>query len=139
MIMEEQNQNKNQNDFENRAFETLNKSQDDFEKQISFIGAGSLGLSFLFIEKIVKLDTSCSKWLLISGWCFLASTLFLNLISHHLSARYNFKAIEKSQNNCDHFSYQKKTNKIINCVNFVTLILLILGISFILIFSSINI
>lgn len=124
-------------EYQKSLSDTLSKSQDDFEKQLSFISAGALGLSMLFIEKIVPLKTACHKWLLITGWSLLAITLFSNLVSHFLSAQLNYKTLLECQNGTE-IKHAKRT-KWITSINIGTIITLILGIFFILIFSSINI
>ncbi len=49
--------------------ETFHKSQDIFEKQLSYISAGALGLSVGFIKHIVNpIKDSSHKWMLLSGW-----------------------------------------------------------------------
>ncbi|WP_126244379.1 hypothetical protein [Chitinophaga rhizosphaerae] len=124
-------------DYQKSLSDTLTKSQDDFEKQLSFISAGALGLSMLFIEKIVPLSTACNKWLLKSGWILLAITLFSNLFSHFLSAQYNYKTLIEYQ--CGSETKHAKRTRWITLINVGTIITLILGILSILIFSSINI
>lgn len=127
------------NEYEKQVFETLNKSQDDFEKQLSYISAGSLGLSMIFIEKIVTLNNAHSKWLLITSWILLATTLFINLISHLVSSHYNYKILDDVQKRIDTKLSVVKFNCVINTLNLVTVITLILGMLFLIIFSSINI
>lgn len=124
-------------EYQKDLLDTVNKSQDDFEKQLSFISAGALGLSMLFIEKIVPLSTACHKWLLITGWILLAITLFSNLVSHFLSSQYSYKTLLEYQNGTE--TKHSKRTKWITVINIGTIITLILGILFILIFSSINI
>lgn len=128
-----------ENEFEKQVFETLGKSQDDFEKQLSYISAGALGLSMLFIEKIVPLAKAHSKWLLICGWCFLAATLFINLISHLVSSNYNYRVLADVQKGIDTTITTTKFNCVINTLNIISIITLILGMLAIVIFSSINI
>jgi uncharacterized membrane protein len=124
----------------NKFDETRNKSEDDFEKSLTLISAGSLGLSMAFIEKIVTIDDSTNVWTLITGWVFLALTLFLNLISHLISSYYS--RISQEEFDAKHKDLNKnidKRNKNITRINWLTVILLIIGISFIVIFASINI
>lgn len=47
------------------------KSDDDFEKYITFISSGALIITLTFVEKISPLDHSVYKWIIISGWGFL--------------------------------------------------------------------
>ena len=117
------------------------KSDDDFEKYITFIASGSLGLTLTFIDKISPLKQSIGIWVIIVGWIFLASTLFINLLSHFLSSRYNEKTIQDLD---DEINYDDlidnidKRNKIVSNLNLASIILLGLGILFILIFTALN-
>lgn len=124
-------------DYQKSLSDTVNKSQDDFEKQLSFISAGALGLSMLFIEKLVPLQSATNKPLLIIGWVLLAITLFANLISHLLSAQYNYKTLVEYQEN-EETRHHDRTKWIIR-INWGTIFTLITGILLILIFTSINI
>src|SRR5688500_4917696 len=77
---------KDDDDYKKALYDIMGKSQDDFEKQLSFISAGALGLSLIFTEKIVKdISKADLKCLLVAGWILLAVTLFINLISHLLA------------------------------------------------------
>ncbi|PQJ77513.1 hypothetical protein [Polaribacter glomeratus] len=89
--------------------EQKSKSDDDFEKYITFIAAGGLGLTLTFIDKISPLHTSICVWLIVMGWFMLASTLFINLLSHYLSSRFNEKTV---QNIDDTLSYEELINNI---------------------------
>jgi hypothetical protein len=117
------------------------KSDDDFEKYITFIASGSLGLTLTFIDKISPLKQSIGIWIIIVGWLFLASTLFINLLSHFLSSRYNEKTIQDLD---DEINYDDlidnidKRNKIVSNLNLASIILLGIGILFILIFTALN-
>jgi hypothetical protein len=117
------------------------KSDDDFEKYITFIASGSLGLTLTFIDKISPLKQSIGIWVIIVGWVFLACTLFINLLSHFLSSRYNEKTIQDLD---DEIKYDElinnidKRNKLVSRLNISSIILLGLGIFFILIFTALN-
>jgi hypothetical protein len=121
--------------------EQKRKSDDDFEKYITFIAAGGLGLTLTFIDKISPLKISIGVWLIAIGWFMLASTLFINLLSHYLSSRFNEKTIQDID---DALSYQKLINNIdtrnkkISNLNLTSIILLGLGILLILIFTTVN-
>jgi hypothetical protein len=104
------------------------KSDDDFEKNITFISAGALGISMTFIEKIVNLPKAIHLWIIITAWGFLTLTLLANLLSHYLSSCYHLKAIEE---------YDAR-NKKITRLNLSTIFTLILGIILLIIFLSIN-
>lgn len=117
------------------------KSDDDFEKYITFIASGSLGLTLTFIDKISPLKQSIGIWVIIVGWMFLASTLFVNLLSHFLSSRHNEKTIQDLDDEIKYdelISNINKRNKIVSNLNLASIILLGLGILFILIFTALN-
>lgn len=115
------------------------KSEDDFEKNITYISAGTLVLSLTFIEKIVTIKGSQLIWALITSWILLALTLLLNLISHQVSSWYHDKTLDE----CD-----KKDDKVENNVlrrnskmrnfNTTTIGFLILGIFFLILYCSKN-
>jgi hypothetical protein len=117
------------------------KSDDDFEKYITFIASGSLALTLTFIDKISPLKQSTGIWIIVLGWFLLAATLFINLLSHYLSSRYSEKTIQDID---DDLCYEDvvigitKRNKIISNLNLWSIILLGLGISFVLIFTTVN-
>lgn len=123
------------------VLEQKSKSDEDFEKYITFIAAGALGLTVTFIDKISPLKESVWIWSIIMGWFCLAVTLFVNLYSHYRSSKNNEKAIHDIDEN---LLYEvlveniKKRNKTISRLNLSSIILLGLGIFFILLFTSIN-
>ncbi|POY34704.1 hypothetical protein C3K47_18900 [Solitalea longa] len=116
------------------------KSQETFEKQLSYISAGALGASMLFIEKIVK-DISLShlKWMLCASWFFLGLTLVVNLISHLLSARNTYKTIQDIDNEEYDATKASRRNQFITNVNYGTVGTFLLGIIFLILFVTINI
>ncbi len=117
------------------------KSDDDFEKYITFIASGSLGLTITFIDKISPLKESIYIWVIVMGWLFLASTLFINLLSHFLSSKYNEKTVQDLDEDIKYktlINNIDKRNKIVSNLNLSSIILLGLGILSILIFTTIN-
>ena len=117
------------------------KSDDDFEKYITFIASGSLGLTLTFIDKISPLKESIFIWVIVLGWFSLAVTLFVNLLSHYISSANNTKAIQDID---DDLSYDElvgnidRRNKIVSRLNIISIISLGFGITCILIFTTIN-
>jgi len=73
-------------------------SQNDYEKNIIYITAGTLVLSMTFIEKISPLATALSIWMIVTSWSFLALSLAVNLFSHWYSA-YLATKLQKLLNN----------------------------------------
>ncbi len=115
------------------------KGDDDYEKNITYISAGTLVLSLTFIEKIVNLNTSKFVWTLIISWLLLALTLLVNLISHQLSSFYHEKTIwDFDANDPKLESKITKRNKIIRRINWGTTFSLTIGILFLILFCSKN-
>lgn len=115
------------------------KSDDDFEKNITYISAGALGLSMTFIEKIINIPKAICFYLLIIAWGLLTITLLVNLLSHYLSSYYLELATEEFDNNDKNTNANiDRRNKRLRRINIGTIITLILGIIFLIIFLSIN-
>ena len=127
-------------------FNTIEKTEDDFEKKITQISAGALALSITFIDKIVDLSKAEYFWILITGWILLAFTLSINLISIIVSRKLNLKTVD-DYDNFDNkeiteeelIQKVKKRNQIISNLDIISLAKLLLGIFMIVIFSSLNI
>lgn len=125
--------------------EIINKSNEHFEKQLSFISGGALALSFIVIEKVLKdfFDTDC-KWLLVAGWILLMLTLLLNLFSHKKAIEYHGKSYENINDHLadtkvkyDYEGIVRRNNKI-DRMNSLSLILLSLGLFSLILYTSIN-
>jgi len=123
------------------VLEQKSKSDDDFEKYITFIASGALGLTITFIDKISPLNESIVIWVIATGWVLLALTLFINLLSHFLSSKYNEQTVQDID---DEIEYEvlinriDSRNKTISRLNLSSIILLGLGIISILIYTIIN-
>lgn len=128
------------NEFKHSVQDTLQKSQDDFEKQLSFIGAGALGLSMLLIDKVVKnFANADNKWILIGSWIFLGLTLIINLLSHLIGAHFYYKNINEIQEERYDQLASVKRNSIITRLNITTVVTLIIGLIFLITFISTNV
>ncbi|MEO8794267.1 MAG: hypothetical protein ABI390_02310 [Daejeonella sp.] len=115
------------------------KSQDSFEKQLSYLSAGALGLSILFIEKTVTdISTSTFKFFLAGSWILLAITLVVNLISHSISARNSYKTINDIETDKYDSEKAEKRIKQVNKINNLTITTFLLGILALIIFVIIN-
>lgn len=121
--------------------ERLNKNEDDFDKKILYIGAGALLLSLTLLEKIIQFEKSTGLWILITGWIFIVVSILLNLASHQVSAYYinqTQKEVVQDLSDIERDEKNEKRNWVIRGINICSLGLLIFGISFILIFASVN-
>jgi hypothetical protein len=81
--------------YKEELTKVLDKSQDTFEKQLSYISAGALAISMTFIKDVVKFDNAEDKQLIIVGWVLLVLTLLVNFISHLISSNFINKAIDE--------------------------------------------
>lgn len=116
------------------------KSQDMFEKQLSYISAGSLALSMGFIKDIIKdIHKATERWSLNLGWFFLGLTLLLNLISHIVASKQFGAIIKDIDENCYAQPTAFKRINRISILNMVSIGFLVLGIFSIIYFTSINI
>lgn len=119
--------------------EVASKSQDSFEKQLSFISSGAIGLSIIFLEKLVKDESIAkNKWVIEIGWLLLSATLLINLISHLITTGYNFKTVKEIDRRTFNYEKVEMRRKKINTINILSSIMLFLGILLIIIFVSIN-
>jgi hypothetical protein len=77
-------------DDQMRRWETFNKTSAEmdarFDRSLFTIAAGSFGLSFAFIEKIVPLATASTPHLLVLAWACFALCLIIIVSGHLLSA-----------------------------------------------------
>jgi hypothetical protein len=97
MTAEERNGKRYEASKENIAKNTAAKwAVNDFsDKWLITLSAGSFGLSFAFIEKLVPLSTAIDKPLLIAAWACFAVVIILELIAFDvISYRYD-RAIER--------------------------------------------
>lgn len=126
--------------YRKELIELLHKSQDAFEKQLSYISAGALALSIGFIKDVVKnLPKAEVKWLLALGWILLGMTLLINLTSHIIAAKHHNETIEETFAP-ESWNQETVTNryKWVQRINWASLISLIVGIFFITTFIIIN-
>jgi len=138
--MEEQQPDDYFADFKESLESILEKSQDDFEKQLIYISGGALSISMFFIEKVIKdLHQASNKWLLITSWFLFGVTLFVNLFSHFLAGNSVYKTL--SEINCDDYDKSRadKRNQTISTINISTLCSLGLGVLLLILFITINI
>ena len=77
--------------------------------------------------------------LFILSWLILGGTLIVNLVSHLLSARNNYKTMSEIDN--DLYSFEKVNGRIriINFLNWTTIVMLLIGILLFIFFVLFNI
>jgi hypothetical protein len=129
-------------EYRKSVYENKAKSEDDFEKYITFISSGALGLSLTFIDKIVPVKGSVWLWSLASGLILLTITLLVNLLSHYLSKKYSEKTISDLDNNIEHKTLIKnieKRNSRIETLNVFSIFSLFTGILLFVIYIILNI
>src|SRR5690554_6501273 len=97
------------------------KSDDLFEKAITFISSGALALTLTFHDKIVPADKAIYVILIGIGWAFLIATLFFNLVSHYQTSKSLDKTIDEVDEIMDYkttyLEFQKKLEKRNNRIN----------------------
>lgn len=119
----------------------IQASENDFEKNLVYLSAGSLTLSIGFIEKIVPLNHASGTCLIIISWCVLALTLLLNLSTHLISASNGHKARYDMDSGMDYdklISKMTRRNIIMQTLNWITFGLFSMGIILTVVFCSIN-
>jgi len=127
-------------EYRKSILESKSKSDDDFEKYITLISSGGLGVTIAYINDIIPIKESVGSWVLFLGWIMLCTTLFLNLLSHHKSSICNEKTIDE----IDELEYEELSdnidsrNKIIRCLNLASIITVGIGLLLIIIFTIIN-
>lgn len=135
-------------------------TENTYDKNVLYIASGTLALSLAFMEKIVNLASAQWVDVLISSWIFLVITIVINLVSHQLSALYNTKVmylygdiIEPDEDDSEYETKRKtaeiqlkkankKTDGYARCIvriNWMTTIFLVLGISSLVLFCSLNV
>jgi hypothetical protein len=116
------------------------KSQEAFERQLSYLSTGALALSIGFIKDVVKnISAADLKWLLDLGWGLLAATLLVNCFSHIRAAELHNKTIKDINNDLYDPTVVTSRYKIVGMLNWASMITMFLGIVAIVIFVIQNI
>lgn len=129
-------------DFRREIYDIKLKSDDDFEKYITLISSGGLGLTITFINDLIPLHDAVHTVFLVMGWGLLASTLFNSLYSHYISSKYSQKNMDDIDRNIPFENLESNINKrntFINKLNKASMIMLALSIISIIVFVSLNI
>jgi len=120
--------------------EAVIKSQEAFEKQLSYISAGSLSVSMAFIKNVVgELKQSKYEGFLIAGWSLMGITLLINLLSHVFTSNCHNKTIEEIGERKYSYTTALCRHNDIKKLNYVSIGTLIFGIASVLIFITLNI
>lgn len=127
-------------EYRKSILEAKSKSDDDFEKYITLISSGGLGLTIAYINDIIPIKESVGSWVLFIGWIMLCATLFINLLSHYKSSINNEKTIAE----IEELGYEELSknidsrNKTIRCLNLISIITVGIGLLLIIIFTIVN-
>lgn len=132
-------------EYRNLLYQQKSKSDDHFEKAITFITSGALGLTLTFHDKIVPFSNAMFVYFLAIGWAFLVATLFVNLYSHYQSSKSTDTTIDDVDDvigyELTYNGFREKLNKrnsIINGLNKASIYLLGAGLILIIIYVSLN-
>lgn len=132
-------------EYRDLLYQQKSKSDDHFEKAITFITSGALGLTLTFHDKIVPFSNAICVYVIAIGWTLLVATLFVNLYSHYQSSKSTDATIDDVDDVIDyHLTYNgfrqkvNKRNSVINQLNRASIYLLGAGLISIIIYVSIN-
>ena len=121
-------------------YKTLSYSNEQFDKNVLFIASGALGISFAFIEKLVKLDKAINKDLLTNAWYYFAIVIFISLICHFVSSLSIRWSISNHNQNEKNFNKgMKRWNFTIRFLNAFMIIGLLIGTIYLINFLKQNI
>jgi len=126
--------------YRNELLKIYEKSTDLFEKQLSYISGGALGLTYILIEKIFPdISKTHFKGVLILSWILLGLTLFINLISHIYAMKAHSATIDEINRNSYDYSKASIRNKKLFMYNYASIALLFGGILLFILYTSVNI
>jgi hypothetical protein len=116
------------------------ESSQYFDKAILTLAAGALGLSLTFIDRIAPSPKGCTLYLLGVAWILFCASMLSTLISFLTSQLACRKQREILQD--EFYSKTEPTkntaSKITNILNWIAIILFILGVAFLVTFSVVN-
>lgn len=123
-----------------RLIESKRYSTTQFDKNVLLLASGALVISVGFLDKTIPLDIAIVLWILFVGWILLVLTILSSLLSHFLSMKAVNKMIGAIQDETDEDlnDLHKRLNKPVSTLNWISIILLILGILAIVVFTIIN-
>jgi hypothetical protein len=77
--------------------QSMQESQDQYDKSIISLSSGALGISFAFIDKLIDMGHAHGKPLLLTAWIFWAAAICSTLVSFYVSQRAMELAYKKWQ------------------------------------------
>jgi hypothetical protein len=134
------NNGKELEDYRSHLAKVMEGNSDRFEKQLSYISAGSLGISMAFIKDIVgSLQSTAGTNFLLYGWICMGVTLLINLVSQVYANYCHAETIGEIDDKCfDTIIANNRRNKI-QYMNYFSMLTLFAGIGLLLYFISKNI
>jgi len=125
--------------YRNHLIKVMEGNTDRFEKQLSYISAGSLGVSMAFIKDIVgSLKTAHSTGWLLWGWVAMGATLLINLISQAYANYCHSETIDDIDSKRYNNPIASRRHRKIELLNYISIGLLTTGIGFLLYFVHLN-
>ncbi|MBX9448806.1 MAG: hypothetical protein KL787_03415 [Taibaiella sp.] len=132
---------KNKENYLNELYKAYEYSTAEFDKSLTLISCGILGVSFAFIEKIVPIASAECKDLLINAWVILGIAIGISLIAHYLNIVF-IKIVIKNYNSKNsplEERVRKRSEIAIQLLNLITFLLTTIGTILIFIFIKKNI
>lgn len=117
------------------------RQTDNLDKYLLAISSGSFGLSFMFIEKILK-ESMKNPYVLFYSWIMFALSIISSLLSFACSKHAHSKAIEEYDKMYNNSNYEFKTPIIDNFTkifNWYSFGFLIIGFIAFIVFAYINV
>lgn len=105
-----------------------------FDDQVLFISSGALVLSLSFIKEIVPLVQANFLWLLYLSWWILVTSIVISIIAHLVSYHQTERQVKRVEN-----EEPLPDDKATIIFNYLTAILLVVGIAFQILFVTLNV
>lgn len=128
-------------EYKKQLTDIIKTQYDKFDQRIIFIAGGGFTISAVVIDKIIPIETAVGKTNLFVALSIFASVVILGLIAHYVSIRANSWALENISE-LDYATFRcimYRWNFVIKTINYITIILLIVGSTFLLYFINLNI
>ena len=116
-----------------------------FDQNIFIISSGIFGVSFSFLQNVVKTPLKNIGWILILSWSLILSSIIVSLLAYIINYYAYKTAIDiidiKIRNETSQVKMKEPNNqnqKIAEIMNIINLVLLIVGMIFLMLYVSIN-